>query len=381
MDRLIAPNSVDAAHADTAPVTGTPAYATDGNPATGVPATLWPSYQYNAIQEELIAFLTAADVAPDRMDNAQILAACRALFAAVAGSATQTFSVAAATALTHAPEVGQVQRSAFNYAGLAGGTANALTATLNIAPGSYTDYLVVTVRVASTNTGSVSLNVNGLGVVPVIGLGHQPLQGSELVAGGFATFAYSANFSEAILLEATGGPVQVAPATASQHAVQLQQVGNRAGEICFFALSSPPTGFLAADGSAVSRTTYASLFAAIGTTFGAGNGSTTFNVPDMRGRFPRAWDNGAGVDPGRTLGSVQADSFASHNHGVTDPQHTHGFTVSNGSGSTNNVLVGQLNQAPGTNTTGPASTGISIQNTGGTETRPKNVALLACIKY
>ena len=226
MDRIIAPNSVDAAHADTAPVTGTPGYATDGNPATGVPATLWAAYQYNAIQEELIAFLTAAGVAPDRTDNAQILAACRALFAAVAGSATQTFNVAAATALTHAPEVGQVQRSAFNYAGLAGGTANALTATLNIAPGSYTDYLLVTVRVASTNTGSVSLNVNGLGVVPVIGLGHQVLQGGELFAGGFATFAYSANYDEAILLTSTGGPQQIAAATQSAHAVQLQQIGH-----------------------------------------------------------------------------------------------------------------------------------------------------------
>jgi len=70
----------------------------------------------------------------------------------------------------------------------------------------------------------VSLNVNGLGAVPVIGLGHQVLQGGELLAGGFATFAYSTNYSEAILLESTGGAMQVAPATASQHAVQFGQV-------------------------------------------------------------------------------------------------------------------------------------------------------------
>jgi len=117
-----------------------------------------------------------------------------------------------------------MQTDATNYAGLAGGTANAITATLSPAPASYSDYLLVTVRVANTNTGSVSLNVNGLGAVPVIGLGHQVLQGGELLAGGFATFAYSTNYSEAILLESTGGAMQVAPATASQHAVQFGQV-------------------------------------------------------------------------------------------------------------------------------------------------------------
>lgn len=143
--------------------------------------------------------------------------------AMTSGNPNDTFQVAASTALTHAPQTGQVQRSAFNYAGLAGGTANAITATLSPAPASYTDYLMVTVRIAATNTGSVSLNVNGLGVVPVIGQGHQTLQGGELFAGGFATFAYSTNYSEAILLECTGGALQIAPATQSQHAVQLGQ--------------------------------------------------------------------------------------------------------------------------------------------------------------
>ena len=108
MDRLIAPNSVDAAHADTAPASGTPGFATDGNPATGVPATLWPGYQYNAIQEELIAFLTAAGITPDRTNNAQILAAVRALFAKINGDATQTFAVAVAAASSQAVPASQV---------------------------------------------------------------------------------------------------------------------------------------------------------------------------------------------------------------------------------------------------------------------------------
>jgi microcystin-dependent protein len=293
-----------------------------------------------------------------------------------AGGAQQ---VTAATASKHAPQAGQVQRNAFNYASSAGGTANALTATLTPAPASYTDDLTVVVRVASANTGATTLNVNGLGATAVVGAGHQPLQGGELAANGFACFAYSQALASFILLWTTGGAEPVAPATQSQHAVQFAQLGNRAGEVCFFATSSPPIGFLAADGSAVSRTTYATLYSAIGTTFGAGDGSTTFNLPDLRGRFPRGYDNGAGVDPGRAFGSVQADSFASHNHGVNDPTHAHS---SSAAASGNQILAAGSNGAAiNGSSTGYASTGITIQSTGGTETRPKNVALLACIKY
>ncbi|KPD17273.1 hypothetical protein ADM96_20455 [Burkholderia sp. ST111] len=79
MDRLIAPNSVIAAQADAAPVTGTPQYATDGNPATNIPATQWPAYQYNAFQEEIIAILVAAGITPDRTNNAQVAAAIKRL--------------------------------------------------------------------------------------------------------------------------------------------------------------------------------------------------------------------------------------------------------------------------------------------------------------
>lgn len=82
MDRLIATNSVPAASADTAPAAGTPQFATNGNPVTAVPATQLPAYQYNAIQEELIAIIAAASIAPDRNNNAQVLAAIRALIAA-----------------------------------------------------------------------------------------------------------------------------------------------------------------------------------------------------------------------------------------------------------------------------------------------------------
>ncbi|MGF6604656.1 microcystin-dependent protein [Paraburkholderia sp. GAS448] len=97
-----------------------------------------------------------------------------------------------------------------------------------------------------------------------------------------------------------------------------------AGSLLAYAGASVPDSFLLANGAAVSRSAYAALFAAIGTIYGAGNGATTFNLPDTRGIYLRGLDNGRGLDPGRTLGSYQADSFGSHVHGVNDPQHAHG---------------------------------------------------------
>ncbi len=79
MDRLIASNSVPLPQAALAPAAGTPQYATDGNPATNTPATIWAAYQYNAIQEELMAVILAAGITPDKANWAQLLAAIRTL--------------------------------------------------------------------------------------------------------------------------------------------------------------------------------------------------------------------------------------------------------------------------------------------------------------
>lgn len=76
MDRLIATGSVALGAADTAPVSGTPQYATSGVPGV-TPATLWPAYQYNAIQEELVGVILGAGITLDRTTNAQLLAAIR----------------------------------------------------------------------------------------------------------------------------------------------------------------------------------------------------------------------------------------------------------------------------------------------------------------
>lgn len=191
------------------------------------------------------------------------------------------------------------------------------------------------------------------------------------------------------------------------------------GLVAPFARGTAPTGWLKANGAAISRTAYAALFAAIGTTYGAGDGFTTFNIPDLRGEFIRGADDGRGVDAGRAFGSTQTHALASHTHGasasnvgnhshggatggVGDHQHitpygentneTGGFAY--GTYGNNNLLGSHSsdwdNSWPYTSAAGAHSHGIAadgahshtitVAATGIHETRPRNVALLYCIK-
>ena len=139
------------------------------------------------------------------------------------------------------------------------------------------------------------------------------------------------------------------------------------GEVAFFARTTPPNGWLKANGAAVSRTTYAALFSAIGTTFGAGDGRTTFNLPELRGEFIRCLDDGRNVDGGRRLGTSQGDAIKTHTINVPNSQ-WEGNVI--GSWFYSERGNGNNNQSNNT-----------ITYTGEKETRPRNVALLACIKY
>ena len=158
--------------------------------------------------------------------------------------------------------------------------------------------------------------------------------------------------------------------------------GVPAGSVFSFATSTVPSGYLECNGAAVSRSTYASLFSAISTTWGVGYGSSTFNLPDLRGQFVRGWDNSAGVDSGRSFASSQSDQNKSHNHSVTDPGHNHtyidqydGYTGYRPWPASNNDCAARNAN------TGSSTTGISIQNDGGTEVRVKNYALMYVIKF
>jgi hypothetical protein len=165
-------------------------------------------------------------------------------------------------------------------------------------------------------------------------------------------------------------------------ALTFAQAINPVGAVIWVAMNTAPTGFLKANGAAVSRTTYSALFAAIGTTFGAGNGSTTFNLPDLRGEFIRGWDDSRGVDSGRSFGSNQSGMVGPHNHTITDPGHTHSYTdYYNGNGGGQGGGGANTGTTSTGRTTDSSTTGITIDNNSGTETRPRNVALLACIKF
>lgn len=167
-----------------------------------------------------------------------------------------------------------------------------------------------------------------------------------------------------------------------QEVLDLLNTYTPAGEISGFARSTPPNGWLVCDGSTISRTTYARLFEAIGTTFGAGNGSTTFRLPDLRGEFIRGWDAGRGVDAGRSFASWQDSDNKIHSHTVNDPGHAHNVNHRANGATTNTQLDDVLKTLPGsaTTTTTTSATGISLSSTGGSESRPRNVALLYCIR-
>ena len=156
------------------------------------------------------------------------------------------------------------------------------------------------------------------------------------------------------------------------------------GSVIYSASSTAPAGFLKANGAAVSRSAYSGLFAAIGTTYGAGDGSTTFNLPDLRGEFIRGFDDQRGVDSSRAFGSTQADSFKAHEHGIrlehgNYPQRYLGRYVPP-NGQYLFVNGGGL-QYPYSKNDSNYNGRKPIEEVGDAETRPRNIALLACIKY
>jgi microcystin-dependent protein len=156
--------------------------------------------------------------------------------------------------------------------------------------------------------------------------------------------------------------------------------GIPSGAVQAFAMSAAPTGWLKSDGSAVSRTTYADLFTAIGTTFGSGDGSTTFNLPDLRGEFVRGWDDGRGVDSGRSFGSAQSWAIENIVGTFTDIR-----VRLNNVFSATGAFTGSTGANSGDNGNGGAATAnfdfdaSRVVNTA-SETRPRNIALLYCIK-
>jgi len=152
------------------------------------------------------------------------------------------------------------------------------------------------------------------------------------------------------------------------------------GSIIAWTTNTAPTGWLECDGSAVSRTTYVRLFAIISDDYGNGDGSTTFNLPDLRGEFLRGYDHGAGTDPnagtrtnrgdgttGDNVGTKQADENKAHRHFADDGLK---FWVQDTGSPTYDMGAMNINTRLDNRTAA----------SGGNEARPTNINVMWCIK-
>lgn len=208
------------------------------------------------------------------------------------------------------------------------------------------------------------------------------------------------------------------------------------GMISAFAMSTAPTGWLACDGTLYERDEYPELFGLIGTTFGEGDGVKSFAVPDLRGKFARAWSGLAEIDAGREFGSDQPGQNASHFHTASSAEagshkhtgttgdagaHTHAGSTTAQGGHRHGCNVGPIglpnfqtrdfggghsafqtrySQEAGEHAhglllrdapdhgheifiekTGEHSHEIAVDESGGLEARPTNIALLFCVRY
>lgn len=217
--------------------------------------------------------------------------------------------------------------------------------------------------------------------------GDQNSQDSDIAAGlsdcmtrdGLAPATAPQNFG-GFRLEGVG------PGSASTDAANLGQLQAFVppGVVFAYAGASAPTGYLLCFGQDVSRATFAALFDAVGTTYGPGDGSTTFTLPDCRGRVEAGQDNmggvaanrlttaGSGVD-GATLGAVGGQQahvltgpeMPSHTHvaTVTDPGHTHSYVASNTTTVTAFTAATNVITPPNTaQVSGSSVTGITVAN-------------------
>jgi len=230
-----------------------------------------------------------------------------------------------------------------------------------------------------------------------------PISGNVSIAGTLTqTGTLFANSS--IIL--SGGSSQVtlpnAP-TAAAHAANKAYVdaaiaansGTPTGAIVMWPVNSVPAGWVECEGQDLNRTgTYANLFAAIGTTYGAGSAST-FRVPDFRGMFPRGWSNGAGTDPGRALGTVQQGQIEAHKHVALREAINNGAAGQWGSGTVGGLQGFRMNGVDNDNYDCFTNNGADIPSDGvnsgaanwnrvgliGSETRPVNLSMRFIIKY
>lgn len=278
--------------------------------------------------------------------------------------------------------------------------------------------------IASTLTGSVATNgvspitaalknPSGTNTVPGISFSYDPTVGFYLSAAGTGGIAASGVSVGTWTSTATNFSTDLNTSANSTIGGNLTVTGNATiggsailptGIVLPWSGSAAPSGWLLCFGQAISRTTYANLFAVTGTTYGAGDASTTFNIPDLRGRAVFGKDDmggsaanritnaGSGI-VGTTLGAsggaqnviLTTAQLASHIHTVVDPTHTHGMAMAAGTlGAGTNTLPASTTSSSSSGSTSiaiaVAATGISL-NTAGGDTAHTNMSPAMILNY
>ena len=257
-----------------------------------------------------------------------------------------------------------------------------------------------TIGFSTAGTTRVSISDSGLDMTNALPIRFQDSSGAPFVALK-APASVSSNVT--FTLPAADGSAGEFLKTDGSGNLSFSIVqGVPSGAVFCIAVATVPSGYLECNGQSVSRTTFAALFAIIGTQYGASN-SSTFKVPDLRGEFIRGFDNGRGVDSGRSIASSQSEQNKQHNHSasssssVSPSSHGHssskldnnrvfGFKQSGANSDGDTSPFGSPGSIPGfnisnlvNNTTLSVSTSTSVGNEGG-ENRPRNIAMMYVIK-
>lgn len=150
-----------------------------------------------------------------------------------------------------------------------------------------------------------------------------------------------------------------------------------AGAVNAFAGEVAPAGWLKCNGAAVSRTAYPALFAYLGTRWGVGDGSTTFNLPDLRGEFIRGWDDGRGIDAARSVGVHQLDALQNITGNVGAINGS--SAIATGAFAANGAALNTIDAPVGGTNSSWTFDASRVARTAA-ETRPRNQAMVYCIK-
>lgn len=321
----------------------------DGDKAAGINATELSAAQQNALQEELAAIIEATSGTLNKANNAQVLAAIQSL-------------------ITNR-----------NISGL----VRSLTPTGGALVREYAD-------IASAATvGGIEIGMSyNCAIDPVTGIWAGRDVADICWLEKWHDTAGMKEFWFAPTAAAGAVPVWVLMFSFNVTTGVVSGV-EKSGMVAHFAMSTAPAGWLKANGAAISVASYSALASAIymGDALNAtalsgykctdpANPTTTRNIagtyivlPDLRGEFLRGWDDARGVDTGRTIGSAQADDFKGHTHTVALLGRVNTY-------SSSSTVAAESGEASSTSSGTP-----NTSSAGGVETRPRNIALLACIKY